>query len=313
MSKQLKANLQLTLAALIWGVAFVAQSVGMDYVEPYTFLTCRSFLGGLILLPVLAWMRRRDTARAAAAAPAQKRDLWIAGLLCGTILFVASTLQQFGLLYTTAGKSGFITALYVVLVPICSLLLGKRAPLTVWIGAGLAAVALYLLCINESFSIGRGELLTLGCAACFTLHILVIDHFSGRVNGVSLSCIQFFVCSVEAAAGMAIFESPSMGAILQCWLPIGYAGFLSCGVAYTLQILGQKHTKPTIASLLLSLESVFAVLAGALLLRERLHAKEYLGCVLMFAAIVLAQLPHRTVAMHGKPTTLSNPHGTGVP
>ncbi|MCI8527187.1 MAG: DMT family transporter [Oscillospiraceae bacterium] len=290
MSKQGKANLMLIAAAMIWGAAFVAQSAGMEYVRPCTFQACRCVLGGLVLLPVLALRRDRTEA---AAAPKSRKDLWIAGILCGVILFAGSTLQQYGLLYTSAGKSGFLTALYVVLLPVASLLLGKRAPLTVWLGVAMAAAALYLLCVNEQFTVGRGELLTLGCAACFTLHILVIDHFSRRVDGVALSCIQFFVCGALAAVGMLIFERPSWAAILRCWLPICYAGILSCGGGYTLQILGQKHAKPTVASLLMSLESVFAVLFGALLLRERLRPAEYAGCVLMFAAIVLAQLPQR--------------------
>lgn len=208
-------------------------------------------------------------------------------------MFAATAFQQFGLLYTTAGKSGFITALYVVLVPVLGLFAGKKSPVTVWASVIMAAIALYLLCINESFTVGRGELLTLGCALCFALHILTVDHFAGRVDGVKLSCLQFFVCGIFGFICMLLFESPSISSIAQCWLPIGYAGILSSGVAYTLQILGQQNTKPVIASLLMSLESVFAVLFGALLLHERLAGKEYLGCVLMFGSIVLAQLPAR--------------------
>lgn len=292
MARQTKANLMLIAAAMIWGAAFVAQSVGMEYVEPYTFLGCRSILGFLVLLPVIAWMDRQKSARQEGCAY-QKRDLLIAGLLCGVIMFVSTAFQQVGLLYTTAGKSGFITALYVVLVPVIGLLMGKKAPVSVWIGVILAAAALYLLCINEGFSIGKGELLTLGCALCFSLHIIVIDHFSARVDGVKLSCLQFLVSGICGLICMAVFETPSLSAILKCWLPIGYAGVLSCGVAYTLQILGQKDTKPAVASILMSLESVFAVVFGALLLRERLAVKEYLGCALMFAAIILAQLPQK--------------------
>lgn len=293
MSKQVKANTMLILAAMIWGSAFVAQTVGMEYVGPFTLQACRCLLGALVLLPVIALMNRSKGRAAVPASPQYKKDLWIAGVLCGVILFVASSLQQFGLLYTTAGKSGFITALYVVLVPVFSLILGKKAPLTVWIGVTMAAVALYLLCVNERFTIGRGELLTLACALGFSFHILVIGHFSGRVDGVKLSCIQFFVSGLLGLVCMFLFEKPNWTSILKCWLPICYAGILSCGVAYTFQILAQKNTKPTIASLLLSLESVFAVLSGAVLLHERLAFKEYLGCALMFGAIVLAQLPDR--------------------
>lgn len=280
----------LVCAAMIWGSAFVAQSVGMEYVGPFTFQAVRCLLGGLVLLPVIALLNRK----APAGSPSGTgKDLRIAGLACGLCLFVASSLQQVGLIYTSAGKSGFITALYVALVPCVSFFLGKRPPLTVWVGALLAVTALYLLCVKDDFSIGRGELLTLGCALCFTCHILVIDHFSARVDGVKLSCIQFFVCAALAFIVTLLFEKPSLAAILRCWLPIGYAGVLSCGVAYTFQILGQRGTKPAVASLLMSLESVFAVIFGAILLHERLTGPEYIGCALMFAAIVLAQLPQK--------------------
>lgn len=294
MSKQVKGNLMLLLAAMIWGAAFVAQSIGMDYVEPYTFLFCRCILGGLVLLPVIYFMRSKK--EAAAPAPYRRRDLWLSSILCGTILFVATTLQQFGLLYTTAGKSGFITTLYVVLVPVLGLFFRRRVRLTVWIGVILAAVSLYLLCLNESFTIGPGELLTMGCSLCFACHIMTIDHFSGRVDGVKMSCIQFFVCGVWSGLFMLITEKPVLNNILQCWLPICYAGILSCGVGYTLQILAQRNTNPTVASLLMSTESVFAVLFGAILLAERLTLQEYLGCALMFCAIILAQLPQKNKA-----------------
>ena len=211
------------------------------------------------------------------------------------ILFISATLQQVGLLYTTAGKSAFVTALYVVLVPLCSVLLGRRFRANLWISAVIAAAALYLLCLNESLTVGPGELLTLACALCFAIHILIIDHFSSRVDGVKLSCIQFAVCAVLAWVAAFLWESPSWNAIVQCWLPIGYAGILSSGVAFTLQIMAQKYTKPAVASLLMSLESFFAVLFGAVLLHERLSLREYAGCALMFGAIVLAQLPARTL------------------
>ncbi len=290
MSKRMKANLMLVSAAAIWGAAFVAQSVGMDYVGPFTFQAVRCLLAGLALLPVAALLGRREKKT---VEPRAVRELWVAGTLCGLCLFAASSFQQVGLLYTTAGKSGFITALYVVLVPCVGLLLGRNAPVNVWIGAGLAVAALYLLCVGESFSIGWGELLTLICALCFTGHIMVIDHFSGQVNGVKMSCIQFFVCAALSAVVMVFQETPSLNAIIHGWLPIAYAGVLSGGVAYTFQILGQRDTKPAVASLLMSLESVFAVLFGAILLKEQLKIQEYIGCVLMFAAIVLAQLPQK--------------------
>ena len=290
MKLQRISNGLLILAAMIWGAAFVAQSAGMDYVGPLTFLACRSVLGSAVLLPVIAVLSRRVPA---APPTGSRRDLWLGGSLCGVILFISATLQQVGLLYTTAGKSAFVTALYVVLVPLCSVLLGRRFRANLWISAVIAAAALYLLCLNESLTVGPGELLTLACALCFAIHILIIDHFSSRVDGVKLSCIQFAVCAVLAWVAAFLWESPSWNAIVQCWLPIGYAGILSSGVAFTLQIVAQKYTKPAVASLLMSLESFFAVLFGAVLLHERLSLREYAGCVLMFGAIVLAQLPAR--------------------
>lgn len=296
MAGQWKSSLLLVLTAMIWGAAFVAQSAGMEYVGPFTFQACRCALGVLTLLPFSLAARRRGIAPAGS-----RRDLWLGGLLCGLCLFAGTMLQQFGLLYTSAGKSGFLTALYVVLVPVCSRFLGRRVRGLVWIAVALAAAALYLLSLDGSMVLGRGELLTILCALAFTGHILVIDHYSQRVDGVTLSLIQFAVCAVLSFLGMAGTESPSWAAIGRCWLPIVYAGVLSSGVGYTLQILAQKRANPTVASLLLSLESVFAVLFGALLLGERLAPREYLGCGLMLAAIVLAQLPQRPRAPAGKP------------
>ena len=290
MKLQRISNGLLILAAMIWGAAFVAQSAGMDYVGTADFpglpqrfwaapCCCRS-LRSLSLVPCRTTHGSAD------------RLGWC-GSLCGVILFISATLQQVGLLYTTAGKSAFVTALYVVLVPLCSVLLGRRFRANLWISAVIAAAALYLLCLNESLTVGPGELLTLACALCFAIHILIIDHFSSRVDGVKLSCIQFAVCAVLAWVAAFLWESPSWNAIVQCWLPIGYAGILSSGVAFTLQIMAQKYTKPAVASLLMSLESFFAVLFGAVLLHERLSLREYAGCALMFGAIVLAQLPAR--------------------
>lgn len=299
MPKSWRANAMLLIAAMIWGAAFVAQSVGMSYVGPFTFQACRCLLGGIVLLPVIALMNRSRIKKTVHKANTRNlwmtslKNLWTSGLLCGLCLFAASSFQQVGLLYTSAGKSGFITALYVVLVPCAGLLLGKHPPLTTWCGTGLATIALWLLCAGEDFSVGKGELLTLACAVCFTIHIMLVDQFSRRVDGVKLSCIQFFVCAFLAGVAALSTETPSIPAILSGWLPISYAGILSCGVAYTFQILGQRDTKPVIASLLMSFESVFAVLFGAVILKERLTAQEYIGCALMFAAVILAQLPQK--------------------
>ncbi len=290
MSRRMRANIMLTLTAMIWGAAFVAQSVGMEFVGPFTFQAVRCLLGGLVLLPVIAVLDKKDPS---AARRGTKKDIWIGGMLCGLFLFVAASLQQVGLIYTSAGKSGFITALYVVLVPCVGLLFGRRVPPVCWAGSALAVAALYLLCVDEGLSMGRGELLTLGCALCFTGQILVIDRYTARADGVRLSCVQLFTASALSFLCMFLFEEPSLSAIARCWLPIGYAGILSCGVAYTLQIVAQRDTSPVVASLLMSLESVFAALAGALLLRERLTGREYLGCALMFLAIMLSQLPQK--------------------
>lgn len=302
MSGKLKYNFLLMLAALIWGSAFVAQSVGMDYLGPFTFNSVRSFMGSLVLLPVIWFMDRqkKDGAKgdgqgalgkSAEVKQQEKKTLLLGGLCCGVILTVSTSLQQIGLVYTTAGKAGFITALYILIVPLLGLFLGRKVGGKTWLGVALAVIGMYLLCIKEGFSISYGDFMVLLCAFVFSLHILTVDYFSPKVDGVRLSCIQFFVCGCLCAVPMVIFEHPEIYQILQAWLPLIYAGVLSSGVAYTLQIITQKHLNPTVASLLMSLESVFAALTGWLILNERLSPKELLGCVLVFAAIILAQLP----------------------
>lgn len=311
----LKNSLCLLLAATIWGIAFVAQSVGMEYVGPFTFNGVRSLIGALVLVPVILLLNRsRDTssgsagsaipesasngtqksaATTAAASPYKNRDLWIGGIACGIALFAASNFQQFGIEYTTVGKAGFITACYIVIVPIIGLFMKKKCSPFIWTAVVMALIGLYLLCITDGFSIGLGDLLVLICAFLFSLHILVIDYFSPRTDGVKLSCIQFLVCSILSTILALILERPQISSILTAWLPILYAGVMSCGVAYTLQIVGQKNVNPTVASLILSLESCISVLAGWVLLGQKLSAKELLGCVIMFAAIILAQLPEK--------------------
>ncbi len=290
----------LFLTAVIWGVAFVAQSVGMEYVGAFTFSFVRCIIGGLVLIPCilfLDWLKGREKGKAGFGGAdrldkaQERRTLLTGGVCCGVALCVASNLQQFGIKYTSVGKAGFITAMYIVLVPLLGIFLKKTVGLKVWISVALAVAGLYLLCITEGFSIGGGDLLVLLCAFVFSIHILVIDYFSPKVDGVRMSCIQFFVCGLISGVGMLIWEKPDVHAILQAWLPILYAGALSCGVAYTLQIVGQKGMNPTVASLILCLESVVSVLAGWLLLGQKLSARELSGCALMFAAIILAQLP----------------------
>lgn len=295
----LKSPLLLLLTAVIWGTAFVAQSVGMDYVGGFTFNCTRSLIGSAFLVPCilfLDWLKKREgddseAPRGPEADRAGRRTLVLGGIACGVVLFVASNLQQFGIKYTTVGKAGFITALYIVLVPILGIFLKKRVSARVWISVALAVAGLYLLCITEGFSIGKGDFLVLLCALAFAAHILVIDYFSPRTDGVRMSCIQFLVCGLLSGVFMLIFEKPVPAEILRAWVPVLYAGVMSCGVAYTLQIIGQKGADPTVASLILSLESVVSVLAGWAILGQSLSGRELFGCVLMFGAIILAQLP----------------------
>ena len=209
------------------------------------------------------------------------------------MLFGASSLQQIGIQYTTAGKAGFITAFYIVIVPVLGIFLRKKIGWKVWFAVAVALAGLYFLCITERFTIGKGDILIFLCALVFSLHILMIDYFSPKVDGVKMSCIQFFVCGIASLPFMFALETPKIGAMIAGWMPLLYAGVLSCGVAYTLQIIGQKNVNPAIASLILSLESCFSVLAGWLVLGERLSVRESVGCVLMFAAIILAQLPEK--------------------
>lgn len=298
MTKQLKNNLLLILTALIWGCAFVAQSVGVDYVGPFTFNAVRSMLGGLALIPVIlvrGKMEKKEKMeeKSETEKKQERKTLITGGICCGFFLAVASSLQQMGIMYTTAGKAGFITALYILIVPLLGLVIGKKVGVKIWIGVALAVAGMYCLCITEGFTIAKGDILVMLCAVVFSFHILVIDYFSPKVDGVKMSCIQFWVCGILCAIPMFLTETPQISQILAAWLPIAYAGILSCGVAYTLQIIAQKNVDPTVASLLLSLESVFAVIAGAVILHESMSLKEMAGCVLVFAAIILAQLPEK--------------------
>ena len=287
---RIKNGLMLLLTAFIWGTAFVAQSVGMDYLEPFTFNGVRSLIGGAALLPCI-WILQKLNGRSKDTAT--KKDLLTGGLACGVLLFAASSLQQIGIKYTTAGKAGFITAFYIVIVPVMGVFLHKKIGWKIWLAVVLAVAGLYFLCITESFSVGKGDILVFLCALVFAVHILVIDHFAPKVDGVKMSCIQFFVCGILSVPFMFALETPKITAVMTAWMPILYAGVLSCGVAYTLQILGQKNVNPAVASLLLSLESCFSVLAGWIVLGERLSIREMSGCILMFAAIILAQVPEK--------------------
>lgn len=294
---QIRNSLLLLLTATIWGTAFVAQSVGMDFVEPFTFTCVRSIIGGIVLIPCI-WFLRKWKAKEQAAfnglknRPIVTKTEWIGGICCGVALFAASNFQQIGILHTTVGKAGFITALYVVIVPLMGLFFKKKVSIVIWFCVVISVIGLYLLCMTEgTLALAYGDFLVLVCAILFSVHIMVIDYFSPKGDGVVISCIQFFVCGLLSGIVMMFVENPQLENILAAKIPILYAGVLSSGVAYTLQIVGQKDMNPTVASLILCLESVVSALAGWLILNEALSMRELLGCVLMFAAIVLAQVP----------------------
>lgn len=292
--KQLRGSLLLTLTALIWGTAFVAQTVGMDHIGPFTFNAVRTLLAGVAMIPVILLFDKLQK-----KPPLSKQvlsDTLKGGVFCGTALFVASSLQQVGIQLITenaSGKAGFITALYIIIVPIIGLFLGKRPRKLVWLCVVLAIIGFYLLCVTGDFSIGVGELLVLGCAFGYSLHIMLIDHFSHKADGMRMSCIQFFVSGFFSAIAMLLTEDPSLAGIWAAKGAILYTGIMSSGVGYTLQIVAQKDVNPTLATMIMSVESVFAVLAGWLLLHEDLSGKELLGCLLVFVAVILAQLPEK--------------------
>ena len=286
----MRGNLLLLLTAFIWGVAFVAQKEGGAVVGALTFNGVRSLLGGTLLLVLLPLLDRLGLS-ARPQTPDEKKALWVGGLLCGLALFAATNLQQLGLLTTSAGKGGFITALYIVLVPLFGLAIGRRTTLFTWLGVALAVAGLYLLCMQGESGLDRGDLLVMACTPIFAVQILLVDRFAPRTDCIRLACIEFFTVGVLNLPLMFIFETPSLTAMADCWVSILYAGLLSSGAAYTLQIVAQKDSHPTTASVLMSFESVFAVLAGMALLGDRMTAWEWSGCAVMFAAVILAQLP----------------------
>ena len=293
-----KNSLLLFLAAFIWGVAFVSQSKGMEYMGPFTFNGVRSLIGAIVLVPVILFRYRTPKDQPGPWKQIDWKTTLTGGILCGFALMIATTVQQIGIMYTTVGKAGFITALYIIFVPIFGIFIGKKVPGAVWIGAIMAAIGMYLLCIQGSFRIGIGDTLIFICAVVFTLHILIIDHFSPKTDGVILSCIQFLVCGIICTTIALITETPDFSQLIDGAVPILYAGVMSCGVAYTLQIVGQKRVNPTVAAVILSLESVFSVLAGWFAYKvgflkndQTLTGRQLLGCAIVFAAVILVQLP----------------------
>ena len=289
MSNKMKANFLLLIAAFIWGTAFVAQKSG-GAIGAFTFNGIRTFIGGLVLLPLVLRNRKDKTQ------PIFNKSEIIGGVVCGFFLFVAASLQQFGLAYTTAGKAAFITTLYVVFCPILYLVVfhKKTRPL-VWLCVVLDVIGLYLLCMtDDSFKIQFGDTLVILCAVAFAAQMNAVDYYVDKIDGIKLSCIQFLFSGLLGMICMVIFESPvSMSNIMTAWFPILYAGVISCGIAYTFQVLGQKEADPAIAALILCLESVFGVLAGAVILHETMTMREILGCVIMFAAVVISNLPEK--------------------
>lgn len=303
----IRQNVLPVLAALIWGTAFVAQSISAEYIETFTFNTARAFVAFWVLL-IVRFIFKKIQKAPSEEAPSEntppentppenthyRRDLILAGVCCGGVLTLGAALQQAGLATTSPGKAGFITTLYIVIVPLVGLLFHKKVNATVWVGVAMAVAGLYFLCIQENVSITSGDFFIFLCAFAFAAHILVVDHFTQKVNALELSCVQQLVMGVFSAIGMLAYETPSWTAILHCAWPLLYMGVFSGGVAYTLQILAQKDANPTVVSLLLSLEALFATVAGALILHDRMSPREYLGCGLMLAAVVLAQVPQRS-------------------
>lgn len=288
--QKLKGNLMMLITALIWGTAFVAQSSAMNSVDPFSFMAARYLLGAVVLLPVIALFSQKGQI-------GDSKPLWIGGICCGCVLFIASALQQWGLVYTTTAKAGFITTLYVVFVPVAGLFLKRKPSWLIWVGVAISTIGFYLLTMTESFTLAIGDLLVLLCAVAFTVHIMVIDHFSPKVDGVKMSCIQFLVCGTMSLIAALIAGPSHPAALLDAWLPILYTGVLSSGVAYTLQILAQKFTDPVMVSLLGSLEAVFATLAGYMFWRlgyihnGQVTLRQLAGCALVFIAVILVQLP----------------------
>lgn len=297
MRKQLQGTLYLLLATVIWGSTFVAQSVSMDHMGPFTFQAARCFLGAIVLVPVIWLVDRKKADGKSFLGRWMDKKLWKAGVLCGIPLFLACNLQQMGLTETDAGKSAFLTAMYIVIVPLIGMFFKKKPGKMIYLSVILAVGGLYCLSCVGVTSISLGDLLLIGCALMFAVQIVCVDTFAGAVDPLRLNTIQALVCAILSAVVMLFFEEPKFSVVVDCWLPIGYAGVLSMGVAYTLQIVGQQKLPPAPAALIMSLESVFAVICGCLILHETLTTWEIIGCVLMFAAVVLSQIPAKKEAL----------------
>ena len=288
-----KSNLLLILASIIWGCAFVAQNVGMNYIGPWTFSTIRFLIAGFSLLAIIPILDKKRTHVIRPKTKEEKMKLLLGSVLCGLALSIGSIVQQIAMLTVPVAKAGFLTTLYVLFVPMITLLFGKKIPLKVWIGIAMALFGLYLLSMAGNLAIGIGEILLILAAFLFAIHIIIIGHFSTRVDPVRLSCGQLLIGGFATVIPMIVIEKPTIGSILAAYIPLLYTGIFSSCVAYTLQIFAQKEANPTIAGMLLSVESVFAALAGYLILHQVLNTRELIGCVVIFIAIVIAQLPNR--------------------
>jgi len=290
MKSKLRGSLALLSATVIWGSAFIAQSVGMDYIGPFTFQTMRSVLAVPFLIAVVFLLEHSPQKSVEKWC---RPELWKAGLPCGIALFVAAGLQQMGIVHTSAGKAGFITAMYIVLVPILGIFLHKKPSVTAWVSVGLAVVGLYMLSCVGVTQVNIGDLYLLGCALGYAVQITLVDQMGSEVDGLRLNCVQSLFCGIFSGIVMFLTEDPDFSSILACWIPLVYAGIFSLGIAFSLQIIGQKHLDPTPAALIMSLESVFAVLFGWLLLHERMSTAELCGCALVFSAVILSQIPEK--------------------
>lgn len=295
MKKQMQGTFALLCGTLIWGLAFIAQSVGMDHIGPFTFQAIRCFLAVVFLFFLTMVFDARIGIQKSLEKWKNKR-LWIAGAVCGSALFIAASLQQVGLLYTDPGKAGFLTAMYIVLVPMLGIFVHRRPGFHAVFSVALALLGLYLLSFMGVASINVGDLFLIGCALAFAVQILLIDKFAADLDGLRLNCVQALVVSILSLPWMLLTEAPEIGNILACWLPLGFAGILSMGVAYSLQIVGQRNLEPTTASLIMSLESVFAALGGWLILHNTMTPRELLGCGLVFTGVIVSQLPMKKKA-----------------
>lgn len=298
MKQRTQGTLALLLGTFIWGMAFIAQSVGMNLIGPFTFQAIRCLLGVLFLFPVTILFDRKIGVKESLK-KWKNPTLWISGIICGVALFIATSLQQVGLVYTTPGKAGFLTAMYIVLVPILGIFVHRKPGINALFSVILALIGLYLLSFTNISNVNIGDLFMIGCAFAFAVQILLIDRFAQQLDGLRLNCVQALVVSILSVPGILLNqETIEMNTIFSCWLPLCFAGVLSMGVGYSLQIVGQKRLEPTAASLIMSLESVFSALGGWLLLRNTMTPAELTGCALVFAGVIVSQLPvHRLLSV----------------